>query len=323
MNNKTFVRTLLLNSDNKQYIKSLDERSLDSYINLLSKEKQKDNKNHYTIIDFSPVIEHIHQSVEIGFRNYRDEKIKLHHTTTYNNWLRFKAIPVDKEAIISIQANTIMDSTEWTLNAVIANIASLKGSFYLSTEATKPELFESIIGDTDIFIESILCHIHAAMIFHPTLLKESITIPQHLKFMLETLQDLLRLEAGVHPNLTLAHDNIIEQSCMENIGVDAELIINLTNADTSVEKIKNKIFSSPIQDVPNHSNMYDRQWTLNWRKASEFKANRSVVLADKMKKVISIMDLIDKIINREYDFSRDSTEVANVENEIKLLTNKQ
>ncbi|TPE19154.1 hypothetical protein FJP62_03640 [Pantoea vagans] len=323
MNNKTFVRTLLLNSDNKQFIKSLDERSLDSYIDLLSKEKQKDNQNHYTIVDFSPVIEHLHQSIEVGFRNYRNEEIKLHHATTYNNWLRFKDIPADKEAILSSQANKIMDKTEWTLNAIIASIAPLKSSFYWGTEDNKPQLFESIMGDTDVFIESILCQIHAAIIFSPILLKKSITIPQHLIFMHATLQDLLRHEAGVHPDLTLAHDNIIEQSCMENIGVDPELIINLTDANTSVEKIIQRIYSAPIQDIENYGNgLYSRQKILTWHKASINKTKRAMILIEKIRKILSIMDLVGKITNHEYDFSRDSTDVANVENEIKLLTIK-
>lgn len=81
--------------------------------------------------------------------------------------------------------------------------------------------------------------------------------------MLEILQDLLKHEAGVHPELTLAHDKIIEQSCMENIGVDPKLIINLTNANTSVEKIIQRIYPVPIQYIENHGNgQCNRQQTL-------------------------------------------------------------
>ncbi|MDN4628648.1 hypothetical protein [Erwinia sp. PsM31] len=324
MNNKTFVRTLLVNSENKQFIKSLDERSLDSYIELLSKERQKENKNHLTIIDFSPVIEHFHQTIETAFRKHRSEEIKLHHATTYNNWLRLKDIPADKETIISDQSMKIMNDTEWTINAVIASTTSLRHKYFSKSEEEKKELCDSIIGDTDIFIESILCHIHAAIIFDTRVLKKSITIPQHLISIFENLQDLLRYEAGVHPDLTLAHANIIEQSYMENIGIDPELIINLTNANTSIEKIKQKIYSNPIQDVQNFgNNQYTRQWTLIWHKASTHKTERAIVIADKMKKILSIMNLINKIKNQEYEYSRDSIDVANVEMEIKLLTNKQ
>lgn len=66
-----------------------------------------------------------------------------------------------------------MDDTEWAFNAIIASIDPLNSSFYRGTEDTKPQLCESVMGDTDIFIESIPCQIHAAIIFSPILLKKA------------------------------------------------------------------------------------------------------------------------------------------------------
>ena len=329
MNNKTFVRTLLIDSENKQYIKKLDERSLDSYIELLSKENKNDIANHLTIVDFSPVIEHLHQGIESALKKHRNEQIKIHHATTYNIWLRFKDIPEHNENIILSQAMKIMDDTELTFNTIISSLGELNAKYIRlqltqTIESDKNNLLEEILDNADIFIESMLCHIHAGIILNPDILKKSVTIPQHLLSVLKTLQGLLRDEAGVHPNLTLHWDNIIEQGCMEPIGVDPELMINLTNANTSVELIRQKIFSQPIEDAYNQgNNNAHRMMILRWNKASHYKITRAKLLCEKIKKILSLLDLMEKIRSAEYNFSRSSTDMADVENEIRALTNIQ
>lgn len=200
MNNKTFVRTLLIDSENKQYIKKLDERSLDSYIELLSKENKNDIANHLTIVDFSPVIEHLHQGIESALKKHRNEQIKIHHATTYNIWLRFKDIPEHNENIILSQEMKIMDDTELTFNTIISSLGELNAKYIRlqltqTIESDKNNLLEEILDNVDIFIESMLCHIHAGIILNPDILKKSVTIPQHLLSVLKTLQRLLRDES--------------------------------------------------------------------------------------------------------------------------------
>ncbi|ATV43089.1 hypothetical protein [Pectobacterium brasiliense] len=320
MNNKAFIRTLLVDSKSKQFIKSLDERSLDSYIELLSKDNKIDNKNQVTIIDFSPVIEHLHIAIESAIKKHKDEEMMIHHATTYNNWLRFKDIPSNKEDIISNQAMKIMDDTERTINSVIANLSKL--NYYLTTENEKDNIINTVIDNSAIFIESILCQIHAGLIFEPSMIQKSITIPRHLTSVLSALQDLLRKEAGINPDLSLHHDNIIEQACIEkNIGIDPHLIITLTNAKFSVEYVINEILNSPIEDKPNYgNNLEHRAWLLTWAKASPRKIERSILISEKMKKIISITNLFNKIKNGDYDFSRDQTDVENLALQLKNLS---
>ncbi|SAQ38665.1 Uncharacterised protein [Raoultella ornithinolytica] len=320
MNNKTFVRTLLVDSQNKQFIKSLDERSLDSYIELLSKENKTETK--YTIIDFSPVIEYFHIEIELALKTHKNEEMKIHHATTFNNWLRFKDIPSDKESIIFDQAIKIMDDTEKTINLVMASLSKSKSNYYSTTNHERDNLLNTIINDSAIFIESILCQIHAGIIFSPTMIQKSITIPQHLVSVLSKLQDLLREEAGVNPNLTLNHNNIIEQACIENnLGIDPYLIINLTNANFSVEDIIKKIFSSPIKDIPNYgNNLMHRERVLIWTKASTEKTRRTILISEKIKKILSIIGLVDKIKNSDYEFSRNSDDIENISLQLEILS---
>jgi hypothetical protein len=154
------------------------------------------------------------------------------------------------------------------------------------------------------------------------MLQKSITIPQHLVSVLSKLQDLLREEAGVNPNLTLNYNNIIEQACIENnLGIDPYLIVSLTNAKFSVEDIINNIYSSPIKDISNYgNNLMHRERILTWAKASPEKTRRAILISEKIKKILSIIGLVEKIKNSDYEFSRNPDDIENISLQLENLS---
>ncbi|MER3697583.1 hypothetical protein J8810_26675, partial [Klebsiella pneumoniae] len=89
----------------------------------------------------------------------------------------------------------------------------------------------------------------------------------------------------------------------------------------SVEDIINKSFSSPIKDIPNYgNNLMHRERVLIWTKASTEKTRRTILISEKIKKILSIIGLVDKIKNSAYEFSRNSDDIENISLQLEILS---
>lgn len=320
MSKEIGVRSLIYSKDNNRYIKAIDQRDFDDFIDLLA-EKRTQLPN-VLIYDFSPVINYIHEKLNQNFSLYISDSLKIKHSAIFNNWTRLKSFT--NQDLLSKATLNVMTESEETINWIQANLTKLKSSFYCKfgnpNESTEKDgILNSMISETEIFIESMLCNIHSTALIDIASFKNDTVLTMHTSQIMGLFIELLRDQVGINPDNTLNYKNIVEQCCMENMGIDPDFLLALSGTGLKKQNIIETIINkSSIQDDFTNTIPLRHRY-IYWTRADENNLFRVKKILSTLHKIAAIDNLLEHLKSECVEFKSDKESIIQLESRINEL----
>ncbi|WP_419766961.1 hypothetical protein [Arcobacter sp.] len=318
------VRSLIYNDNDNKYIKQIDDRGIGSFIELLSEDK----KELPVIYNFSPVITAIHSSITEAFAKYENDELKRKHSAMFNNWTRLKSFT--NETLLCQATLEVMNESEKVLTWIHTRLNEMENKRrdksaiheqYLIEESKTNKLNEIII-EIDTFIESLLCNIHSTLLINPDSISNDCVLTMHIEKTYDFLNDILRYESGVSSgsNDIWERNNIVEQSCMEEVGIEPDLLLYFLNIGKKKSEVISDIFSRSTIKDSEESYTKMREKKLTWAIAGEHNVFRANIIIYQMKKLISLMKLIERIKSKKFTYDDGEDSLKIIENKISEIS---
>jgi len=322
MNNEVSVRSLLVDKPSGRIIKAIDERDLSDFLPLLTNRESKNPK--IVLYDFSPVIQYFHNEIEGKLAQREHKELTIKRATVFNTWMRLKT--VTNEMLLCQTSSQVMRDSEEVLNWIHTRIPELVKNYSLASRskpqhAQKNEKTEALLklsDDIEVFIEILLCNIHATAKVDIKSLRADFVITEHCKSIQKLVLQSLSSELDFH-NGTFNSSSIIHQSCMENLGINPEALINLIGADCTKESIKNAILSkATIEDAWDGYNN-ERKYVVTWPKSDPDAVERVKMLSKLLERINLLLVLVENLKNSEATFEDRPEKQEEFERSIQML----
>ncbi|WP_394210817.1 hypothetical protein [Psychrobacter piscatorii] len=328
MSENISVRSLLVDRSTGKFIKSIDERGLCDFLELMTKHEVE--KNEVILFDFAPVVEYVHNELESKLAQKEDRNLAIKRATIFNTWMRLKTV-TDEMFLCQISSQVIKDSEE-VLNWIYSRIPDLEKEYnqandnneqnhYKKNEKTEALLKLSI--DIEVFIEVLLCNIYATAKVDIKSLKFDSVLTGHCNAIHKLVLEALCSEAGFN-NKSFTRDSLIYQVCMENLGINSEALLHLLGSSDTTVDIKNYIHSNAVteNEWDDWSRYYQRKYTINWPISDPNAIDRVKILSKLLEKIKSLLILIDELKKSEVYFEGIPEKQSEFECNIqKLLSN--
>jgi hypothetical protein len=316
------VRSMLVDENTGKYIKAIDERGLDDFLQLITT-SPKDGS--IIFFDFSNIIEHFNSLLNNTLNQHEDKELLIQKNTIFNFWQRFKTFT--NESTKNDAATKLMYECETTLSLINTRIPDLYSDYYHRTNDSAPNYYpndkktklEKLIKEIDVSIEILLCNIHVTATVDILSFKNDTILSGHCIDIHTLLLTCIHSEIGYYNNFH--YDSLIYQCCMEDMGIFPDILLKICNINTNAEKIKHEIMKNSVlsDECDEHNNEVFRVKKIKWSKACNHKLERTKMLLIVMQKVLALIDLIERLKNNDVVFNEDQKAKENFEQEISSL----
>lgn len=324
MKNDLAIRSLLVDKDTGRYIKAVDEHGLDDYVHLFSR---KDEKSEVVIFDFAKAVSLFHDELDkkLNARDYRDLTVKR--GIVFNTWVRLRSLT--NETMLCQTALQVSRDAEEVLNWIYTRIPELERNYRSATD-TKPQwggvneknsALLKISNEIEVFLEVLLCHIHATTKVDINYFKNDFVLEQHCVNIRKVILDALNSELN-YWNGDFRYDSMVFQLCMEDMGVNPEVIVFQIDSSFSVTELKNKIISTAKIEDKSDGYSVMREYTVSWPKYSDESIGRVKALSRLLQKIDSIIIFLKNLKDHAVKFNDDAAKQQEFENSLESLVLK-
>lgn len=331
MEEKLGVRVLIYDKKTNRYVKALMQSDLSDFIDRFALQK---SNSPVTLYNFDPVIEKIHENLKSALVTYRHEEIQVKYSAIYNDQQTLKHYT--KPSVIEGVGIKINSNVEEIVNWLHTRLNTNKSAFYHANEVhpknqgirvnnsyenlppLKTTVFNDILCDCDLFIQSTLCRIHATLMMDVDYFKHDVIVRGHIEKVYGLLVSLLREVAGVHPNGSLAHENIIEDLFMTQHNIDPAALLQLTECKSTAEDILRKI-TQVATNIENNGNRDYFVRKFQWSYAEPIKIDRTKEILKRIQRCQSIYYILELLKTNEIDYSINLDELKQLSSDIDIL----
>lgn len=305
MNENIAVRSLLVDKSTGKLIKAIDERDLSDFLPLLTTSSSE--KNEVVLYDFAPVVHYFHNELDSKFTQRENKDLAIKRATVFNTWMRLKS--VTNEMLLCHTSSQVMRDSEEVLNWIHTRIPDLKNNYYRannqSKNSYKDEKTEALLklsDDIEVFIEVLLCNIHATAKVDIESLKSDFVITEHCKSIQKLVFEALGSESSFH-NGDFNRNSVIYQICMEHSEINPEALINLLGSSETKDSIKSLIYSkASIEDEWDEYSHTQRKYVVRWPKADPNTLERVKILSKLLEKINLLLVLIEELKSSKVSF---------------------
>lgn len=319
---KLSVRSLLLGNDGK-YIKAIDQRDFSDFIGMLA--NKPTSQSMVVLCDFSPLINCIHRLGD-ELKSHVDNELLVKRDVAYNSWVRLKTFK--KETMLEKAALDVMKDSESVLNWIHIRLSELKLDYKRANDTNnngfnteKTMLLTKMVREVDVFIEMLLCNIHATVTVDLDSLKDDTVITGHIVAIFNLLKECIESEIDFYKN-NLESYSLIYQCCMEDMGIIPDALFQILGINKTSDGVRAEIINqSKTDDEYEKYRTPHRIQTIEWPKACPHKLKRTKMLLSAIQKVLAVIDFMDLIKKSDvsYDVNSINEEFDNIES---LLLNK-
>lgn len=318
MNNDLAIRSLLVDKSTGRYIKAVDERGIDDYVRLFSREIEK---SELVIFDFAKAVSIFHDELDkkLNIRDYRDLTIKR--GTVFNTWARLRSLT--NEMLICQTAAQISRDAEEVLNWIYTRIPELEKNYRSAVDARgwtneKNSALLNISNEVEVFLEVLLCHIHATTKVDINYFKSDVIIEQHCTAIRNKILGYLENELD-YWNGDFNFRSMIFQICMEDMGLNPEAIAFQIDSNLDVAELRQRIIkTAKIED--NYDGHYvTREYKVSWPKYSNERIDRVKILSQLLQKIDSILLFLKSLKDNVVKFNDDAAMQREFERSLESL----
>ncbi|HAS6504009.1 TPA: hypothetical protein GRR52_14485 [Vibrio parahaemolyticus] len=322
------VRSQLVNPETGRFIKAIDERDLSDFLGLIAP-----NSGVGTLIipDLTPAILEVKSHVENLLEIKEKKELSVTHSAVFNLWNKAK---ISKKESVKEKLNiNVITESEKALNLIHTRLPALERA-YLSPESNMYDwgyerevdrALDSLLSEVQVFIEIVLCHIHASAIIDPALIEEP-SIVGHCHSIYFLLEKWLRKEADVSQKYksnetSICDESFIYQCCIENnIGLNPSALLSFLGVpETQFDVLSTLISSVTNEDRYNQRNDSYSVRKMEWRKADSNKVERARKIIKLMQQLMGVLSLFEAVENNEVEYASSSE----IFDEIKTLIDKE
>lgn len=325
MNDNLSVRSLLVEKTTGKFIKAVDERDLSDFLPLLIKGEPQ--KSEVVLFDFSGVIQYFHKELEskLARRDHRELAVKR--ATVFNTWSRLKTLT--NEIFLCQVSSTVMRDSEEVLNWIYTRLPELEGNYYRANDnaqqpciSKKTEALLKLSDEIEVFIEILLCNIHATAKVDIKSFKSDFVITEHCGSIKKLVLKALGEEAGFFSG-AFKRQSPIYHCCMEDLGINPEALIFLLESDDTVERVKGSILRNAVTEDYWDGYENQRKYSVSWPRADVNVVTRLKILSALLEKINLLLVLMEKLKSSEVYFEKNPENQEDFERDIKILLSKK
>lgn len=315
-----YVRVMLVDGQNHRLIKAIKTLDLIDYIALIP--ARKDNIN--VVCDFSKVIEHLHQRLNISLGRNDTQALNIERDAVFQKWMRYRAA---SSRTVKEQMGTIfLSDTQDALTRVSAAMRTSKSAYSIASDhsqaywskSDKTVAFSFFVSHIDTLIEIFLCNIHVTAGEDVRSFRNDISLCSQINSTAEIIVKCLESEMQYWQD-GFSHRSVINQCVMEDMGIDISALMELMRLDFSTEQIKKDILAT--QETYTDGNLRVRR--CSWQEAEPSVLARVKVLAELLQKLRALEALLVEIKEHDYEFDGSPEATSAVDNLIINLANQE
>lgn len=320
MNSDLSVRSLLLDKNTGKYIKTVDERGLIDFLQILIRSEKEDSK--VQVFDFAPLIQYFHNELENKLKQREHKELTIKRGTVFNTWMRLSTIT--KEDLLCQLSSQIMKDSEEVINWIYTRLPEIRRDIYTAQEdlraykSAKTEAVYRFSDDVEVFFEVLLCNIHTTAKFDIDSLRSDFVITKHCNSIKEIILELLQSEAD-YRNGSFGFNSVVHGICMENLGVNSDALVRLIDPAQSSQDIKNRIISEASWSNEREGNREYRRCTFSFPKADGNNIERVKVLSKLLDNINSILLLLNKLKESDIYFNQSEEAKSEFESDLQKL----
>lgn len=325
MNENISVRSLLVDKPTGKIIKSIDERDLCDFLPLIT--KREADKPEVVLFDFTPVVEYFHHELESKLAQRENKDLAIKRDTVFNTWMRLKT--VTKETLLYQISCHVMKDSEEVLNWIHSRIPDLKNNYNRASEnnaqhsykSEKTEALLKLSVDIEVFIEVLLCNIHATAKVDIKSLKLDTVLTNHCQSIQKIVLEALRSETGFY-NDRFNSNSLIYQACMEDLGINPEALLHLLGSSNTKASIQKSILSEAVTEDDWDGYNNQRKYSVRWPTSDPDSVYRVKILSKLLEKIDLLLILINELKKSEVCFEDRPEKQSEFEHNIQeLLSN--
>lgn len=321
MRNNLAIRSLLVDRGTGKYIKAVDEHGLDDYVRLFSRRSEK---SEIVIFDFAKAVSLFHKELDkkLNAQDYRDLIVKR--GTVFNTWARLRSLT--NETMLCQTAFQVSRDAEEVLNWIHTRIPELEKN-YRSAADSKPQgswvneknsaLFK-ISNEVEAFLEVLLCHIHATTKVDINYFKTDFILEQHCVNIRKVVLEALSRELN-YWNRDFRNDSMIFQLCMEDMGINPEVIVLQIDSSLDVAELRNRIICNAKIEDKHDGYSARREYTVSWPKCSNDGIDRVKTLSRLLQKIDSVNLFLESLKDHAVQFNTDAEKQREFESSLESL----
>lgn len=273
------------------------------------------------LIDFYPIIEKLH----LLHDRHKEETIRIEFNALYNYWLDArsfsdKQILMSKSEQLSLAANNL-------LNKLKLKLDDQKNKFITSNNTSSYQRLESvksILLDSDIYIDSLLCFIHSKASLEICSFKQDIVLMRYAEDLKRIIYDiyLKSIDCNGRSNYESSFLRYITFEKNDKLNVFLDALSNVEKSDSFQLNILRSV--SP-QGYDADFRGHNRQVTFSYKEYDDYDINVAELLLGTISKISSLIELLKKLKEHDVKWASgdESVEETNALNTLLELPIKQ